>query len=714
MLMNNNQQIVKELREGDNEKRKFFLQKLKKDLAKYSYQITDETLEELFTKAIDDYPKDSNSVFYYYAINHIKKNFSLEQPEVRNKLFSTTEMAILNKYLSKQENKYLSTEEIATMLNQEIIEVTKAIYKLKEYNGTNPLEIKKIFPNCTSVLKDRGKERNKTKTTDKKTELPTDDMELLALYTGQINDICLDIEELAKKYNETETMIEIKLKAIFSLLNSPPIKKQVLAQYPEIEPMIKIKEKALSNTPLPKQTVTKERKRKNNIQKKIEFLTLLYSKKEDGSFYTFKELSIKLEFPYQTVLYKKKSILKQLETDKQLYKLALAHIPNLEALQEEYEKTKNQKNTKNEKTLTKAMQKNIEFLTLLYSKKENGSFYTFKELVEILELSYQTVRSKKYKIIKKLNNDKDFKQLIISYIPNLEELQEEYEKTKSKKEKPLTKKMQQNIEFLTQLYSQKEDESFYSFKELATKLEMPYQTVITKKNRLLKKLETDKAFHDQVLKFIPDLEELQDEYNQRTKAQTEQPIEILSDEEQAVTALYTDTTEKVEPKYTMAKKIKIPLNTFTLLENKTLQKIKNNPHLTAQYQQTIEAVTIRENFRKTNSITVTEKELERIREVARHQDIPNTQKETSSKDKLLKGIKSLDESVYKDYASLCTTEQKAMLALRLGFFNETIFGSSDIAELFHTTPEEVSLLTTECLKTAGQTQHIPVQVKQKK
>ena len=823
--MKNDYEIVKTLKAGDKTKQEFFLQKIRASLKKYSYQVEDEKLEQLFMKAVNDYSEDSNNMFYFYALNYIKSNLENNETITKNELFSELETLIIKKYLSTKNNEFLQTDEIAKELGEEITTVTQTIYKFKQYMNLQPIVIQNIFGFVTPIV--AAREKNAIRPPRQQILLAEEDLELLGSYTGQIDDICMDITDLAKKYNKLPKIIEFKLKDIFTLLKkNVSIKNQILTKYPEIEPMLKIKEKALvskanTKTPqkkvihkkvMPKEKVSateinlltqlymkkedgsfytykeiakimginytnfinrknrllkkleenpsfksqileimpnlstlqeeynqgtdsevaptplvaqkkEEKKLTKTMQKNIKFLSQLYSKKEDGTFYTYKESAQQLGMSYQGFIMKKKRLLKALEDQTEFKNLILKYIPNLTALQEEY----NQSNTtqkddslpvaenKSEKKIPKRTQKNIEFLTQLYSKKEDGTLYTYKEIAQQLGMSYQAFITKKNKLLKALEDQAEFKNLMLEYIPNLTALQEEHNQSnttqkndslpvaENKNEKKLPKRLQKNIEFLTQLYSKKEDGTFYTYKETAQQLSMTYQAFITKKNKLLKALEDQEEFKSLILEHIPNLTAIQEEQKTKDKEKkpTTNPIHLeLSPKEQELLSLYEDTTEKVVPKHVLAAKLKITPATFSWLKTATIKKVTNNPLLVAQYQQPVENIIIKDNFRKTNSISISEEELERMKQAARYYDIPHAPQKSSSKDKLWKGIKALEESTYKDYASLCTTEQKAMLALRLGFFNESIFSSSDVANFFHTTKEEVSLLTTECLKAA--------------
>lgn len=106
---------------------------------------------------------------------------------------------------------------------------------------------------------------------------------------------------------------------------------------------------------------------------------------------------------------------------------------------------------------------------------------------------------------------------------------------------------------------------------------------------------------------------------------------------------------------------------------------------------------IRQNFSKKQSISLSEEELRTIKRKSRQWDFPFQPKKEDTKTNLWNGIQNLENSIFSDYVSHCTYEQKTMLALRFGFFNRHPFPTKDIAELFQVEPEEVMELSKQCL-----------------
>ena len=109
-------------------------------------------------------------------------------------------MIIIEQYLEKKDDRYYkTTEEIAKNLGISILDITQTVYKLKTNLKENPKQIYNIFGDLEKILNNRKKKKTSRKKIRQK--LSDEDIELIGLFTGQINDICLDIEELANNKN---------------------------------------------------------------------------------------------------------------------------------------------------------------------------------------------------------------------------------------------------------------------------------------------------------------------------------------------------------------------------------------------------------------------------------------------------------------------------------------------------------------------------------
>ena len=211
-------------------------------------------------------------------------------------------------------------------------------------------------------------------------------------------------------------------------------------------------------------------------------------------------------------------------------------------------------------------------------------------------------------------------------------------------------------------------------------------------------MESDEILAKQILELYPDLfknkisqEEFFNNLNQDKKEQ-------LSDDEIVISnSLFKNVTREIISNKAMAIKMNISADKFGVLKFNALRKIKSSSKLQEDYPTAEKEDTIRTNHRVYEKFILSEDDLKNIKNNARKYDIPNMIL-SNTKDELLNGMVALTKSIYKDYALLCTNEQKAILALRLGFYNNTIFSSSDIAELFSISVEEVDFLTDECLR----------------
>lgn len=371
-------------------------------------------------KIIDTYDANSDGHFYFFVLNRVKKTLLKDTLPKSNDLFSGQELIIIKKYLTKTEKGYLSSQDIANDLGIDILEVTSTIYKLKN-NYKSEKQIKKLFSNIESILKDRNQTSPKVQ---KKGDILTpNDLEILAKFTGQINDLCLDISDISNEYQLSKKETTLKLKNIFIMLKQDRVYNQVITKSPEIEPMLKIKAKTLEVKPAKSKPHSKSNKIK---QSNVDFIIKLYSKDENNNSYTLKELAKMSNMEYKKYVSKRNYILKKLESDDTYRQEMLRYIPNLLELQQ------------NDYT------NDIDFIIKLYSKDENNKFYSFKKLAKLTNMRYANFITKKNRLLKRFEEDKTFKENVLAKEPKLSELQEEYNNSKKEKEKKKDTKEQEN------------------------------------------------------------------------------------------------------------------------------------------------------------------------------------------------------------------------------------------------------------------------------
>lgn len=161
-----------------------------------------------------------------------------------------------------------------------------------------------------------------------------------------------------------------------------------------------------------------------------------------------------------------------------------------------------------------------------------------------------------------------------------------------------------------------------------------------------------------------------------------------------------------------AKQFGISQPTFSFKLKKINEKLQNSKvceSLANTYPDLLEAKMIYENYRtipKTPSqkvVLMEEATVLALQHSARINGIPNitvakTKKENTTKTTDASSpFSHLEASVFKDYISLCNEEQKLILALRLGYFNNYVYSTEEVANMCHISQEEVSLLTKNCL-----------------
>ena len=138
------------------------------------------------------------------------------------------------------------------------------------------------------------------------------------------------------------------------------------------------------------------------------------------------------------------------------------------------------------------------------------------------------------------------------------------------------------------------------------------------------------------------------------------------------------------------------------IKEQALKKIAEQKEIQEELQKTWPTFnqdkTIKEQYKSSRSVKMPGEDVEGIKSFIRQFDIPENEVEKTD-NPILTGIKNLEESIFSTYASLCTEEQKAMLALRLGFINAPST-TETVAKLFNVEQQEVITLTKNCLQSA--------------
>ena len=313
----------------NNEQRKnFFINKFKNDLKRLNIIYDNNDLEKLLIEAIDSYD-DIPIKFPSYGLNYIKEKLQIDSSKPqKNDIFSEDEMVILNLYLSKnKDGNYLKSDEIAKKLEIGILDVTQAVHKLNQNILYNYNKTSKIFNNVKKIISEREHMQDIRKINTNKT-ISDEDIEIIGLFTGQINDICLDIEEIAQEKNTSALIMKQRIEKIYELIYNPKNYFLLNEKYPNIDKMLRLKGKALGIT-LPKiyknksissETPTTNEAQKSNINEDVK------PKTENSN----KIPTIKSEQEHQPEIKEAddKTILKDVEFLKYLYKHLLFSCRN--------------------------------------------------------------------------------------------------------------------------------------------------------------------------------------------------------------------------------------------------------------------------------------------------------------------------------------------------------------------------------------------------
>ena len=277
--MNNNYEYVKRVKENkeEQEKLKEQLQNII-DIIDLPEDEQKKLIDEVLANALETYSPNNMINFQAYLKNKLKK-------EIERKYFTPStiipieKQKIINLFLSKRNDKFLTEEEIRKKLQINSGTLYQGISILSSQSNKIKSELLRIFPNYKQQLKERKVYIKQPIT------LSETDLRYLGYYIGEINDICLDIHEIAIKEGKNDIEIEKQLKTIFQLLTDKSNMELVKKQYPQCEMMLQIKaanfgiklnkektkiEKERATNPInetPKQP-QKEKKKTNKKEKK--------------------------------------------------------------------------------------------------------------------------------------------------------------------------------------------------------------------------------------------------------------------------------------------------------------------------------------------------------------------------------------------------------------------------------------------------------------
>ena len=394
-----------------------------------------------------------------------------------------------------------------------------------------------------------------------------------------------------------------------------------------------------------------------------------------------KELAKLTEYKNQNSVWTTLNMLKKrCETNAELKTKVLELYPDFLTPKPKPEKKKTEKQerpllTKNQETLLKELAKNPNI-----SRKELAKLTEYKNKNSI----WTTLNTLK----KRCETNEELKTKILELYPD-------FLAPKPKPEKPLLTEKQETL-----------------LKELAKNPSIPGNELVKlteyKNTRsiqatlsILKKgCKTNEELKAKVLELYPDFLNPKATQNQENVL-TNQELQIL----QNIYLINPPKTSYITYEQ-LSSELQYSKSNIHRIINKTLEKIESTPEIKEEIQEIWPSFEqdkiIREHYKKRRSIKIPSQDLEKIKSFIRQYDIPENNVQEEKRNNILIGIHNLENSIFSSYVSKCTEEQKAMLALRLGFINAPAT-TEIVAELFGVEQQEVITLTKNCLQSAKPT-----------
>ena len=777
--MNNNYEYVQKLKQNLEEQEKI-KEELKKELD--FLLIPTNEKENLITNILNTALETYSPTTILNFNKFVKTRLIKEVDKLYFKpssIIPIEEQKIIYLYLTQENNHFLTEEEIRKRLHTNSGNIYNVLNKLKTNEQKTSEELKKIFPDYKKQLIKRKKEQQPSSPL-----LSETDLRILGYYIGEINDICLGIDEIARKEGKKESEIEKNLNFTFHLLKE---KKEnialIKAKYPNCEKMLQLKAtnfgiklslvKEDSPTLKPKQPKSKKEEKTLKPQKEIPIL----SKKQERLLkelaknpnITKKELAEIMGYKNPKTLYQAIFILKKkCETNEELKAKVLELYPNFLDSKPKQKRKKQQtlkqerplltkkqeiilkelaknpaipkkelaklteyknahslrqaiamlkkKCETNEEVKAKSLELYPNFLDSKPKQKQQKSLLTKKQEILLKELAQnpnisgkELVKLTGYKnkntlwttlniLKKKCKTNKEVKEKVLELYPDFLNPKPKPKKRKTQKQKKSSLAKKQEI-----LLKELAQNPNISGKELVKLAGYKNENSIWSTLSILKKkCETDEELKAKVLKLHPDF------LNPKPKQKQTKKSVLTNQELQILQNIYLITPPKTS--YITYEQLSSELNycesQIHHIKKKALEKIESNPKAKEELQEIWPSFEqdkiIREHYKKGRSIKIPSQELEKIKSCIRQYDIPENNIQEEKRNNILTGIHNLENSIFSPYVSKCTEEQKAMLALRLGFINAPAT-TEIVAELFGVEQQEVITLTKNCLQSAKPT-----------
>ncbi len=506
--MKSNIELIEDIKR-DKTKREFFLKKVKDSIEKYSFNFTNQELEELLDEAIENYNDSIKITLIFYLTAYIKKRLEEKKGnQEKSKLFTWEEIAIINQYLENNNGQYQYLA-VIKMNNKFIdIDVNAVIKKFKNLVVKNESVVEEIFPNAKKRLKQRilFEKNGKVK------KISAEDLELLGYFTGQINDICLDVEELAAIKDYSELTVKTKLIDIYSCLDDENNLLTVTTKYPNIIEMLIIRSANLNIT-LPTSILEFQ------LNQDVNFLRHIYSKDNEGNFRPLTETASKLNLSYIEFIKKKEQIENKIKTTPK-YKFQILKIyPTYSKDKKEFNLAQNTKKIRSlnksqprdnhpEKSKiniaadtnspNKNFAKYLEILKLIYLPTKDGVYLdNYQEMAKLSNMEYRNFIKVKNKILKLVDSDYNFRNFLLDNWPTF------FADRKLKIQIHPTTQFDKDIKFLKYILKYNNGRCL-TIKQLAEEINTEATNMTCKIINLFKKINEDSEFEKEILAEIPD------------------------------------------------------------------------------------------------------------------------------------------------------------------------------------------------------------------
>ena len=421
--------LVEDLKNGNLQRSNFFKEQLRKELnGSFLKEEEKEALvEQAFLEAVETYTKETAVRFPFYAKSILKKLEKAQAPAtmVGNNYFSYEEMRILQFYFTHSFDSSLLVKELSMPFDKTIQTIQKFYHIYKK----QPRAMKELFPDVSSFSPQR-KEAKK----EEKERLSQDELELIGSFTGEIDDVCLDIPELAQKYHQAEYAIKENLEQAIRKLKREENRLLLEKIYPKALSMLKIRQKLLNDSV---HSVSK-RRTSTTYYGPIAILTeknkdfLLKLKEQEENFLTNQEIAEQLGYSIKYFHSVEAKLFRKLKKHEALYEQAKEIYPHL------------------------SLEKQISFST-----PERLMIRAFKEKVEKPLMSEEEMREKmpfpsdrsyrlaKKKLYQKLQEHEVLKEQLELFFPVYQDYLFPPEKKKEEKEEKVTTFSPQEEAFLS-------------------------------------------------------------------------------------------------------------------------------------------------------------------------------------------------------------------------------------------------------------------------